>query len=310
MTLDPRFREVLARRAAARLPELWQGSVQQARDQVAQATASLPAGPYVAAVRDVVIRFDGEPAVTVRMYEPGPAPLATIVFFHGGGWVLGDLSGADPVCRALAVASGCSVASVAYRLAPEHPFPAAVDDAFAAVRHVAQHMAPGVPVVVCGDSAGGNLATVVARRARDLAGPAIAYQALVYPVVDHDLDRPSYHEHSAGLLLTRRDMAWFWDRYLPDVRLRSHPDASPLRAPTLAGMPPTLILVAGYDPLRDECLAYAQALRKAGVPVTVRTHDTVGHGFFRMLGIIPQSELAVREIATEVRRALGAPVAG
>ena len=250
---------------------------------------SLPAGPELPHVVDDVFAGPAGP-VPVRVYsaETG-TPDPALVHFHGGGWVLGDLDSGDAFLRTLVVETGYTVISVDYRLAPEHPFPAAVDDCFAALEWVASSACElGVDesrIAVGGDSAGGNLAAAVALRARDRGGPRIAYQLLIYPVTDHDLDTPSYHANASGYLLGRSGMQWFWDHYVPDVGSRMDPEASPLRAASLAGLPPAYVITAEYDPLRDEGQAYAERLRAAGVPVTLDACPGVIHGFFTMTGL-------------------------
>jgi acetyl esterase len=238
------------------------------------------------------------------VYEPVADPPATVVYYHGGGWVIGSVDDWDAACRALAVASGCRVVSVDYRLAPEHRFPAAADDAYDSFVWVSENLAAGRPVVVAGDSAGGNLAAVTALRARDEGGPAIALQALVYPVVDHDFATGSYDEYAdAGLILNRAEMVWFWDHYLPDQAERSHPHASPLRAGDHSGLPPAYVLIAEYDPLRDEGLAYAAKLEAAGVPVTVRRFDDQIHAFFGLVNLMESADEAVAEVGATIRAA-------
>src|SRR6185312_790047 len=232
---------------------------EEARAGVEANTAIIPAGPAMESVRDIVIpsQAGGLPA---RVYSPSAKAPGVVIYYHGGGWVVGSLDGWDPAVRALAAASGCDVVSVDYRLAPEHAFPAAADDAYDALVWVASAsgLAAGRPVVVAGDSAGGNLAAVSALRARDFGGPPIALQVLVYPVVDCDLDRRSYHEYGGDeLILNRRDMVWFWDHYAPDPATRANPYASPLRASSLSGLPPAYVVTAEHDPLRDEGFAYA-----------------------------------------------------
>jgi acetyl esterase len=206
----------------------------------------------VASVRDIVIpgQAGGIPA---RVYSPAPDAPGVVVYYHGGGWVLGSADQWDASVRALTVASGCDVVSVDYRLAPEHVFPAATDDAYDALVWAAGSLANGRPLVVAGDSAGGNLAAVSALRARDTGGPSLAFQVLVYPVTDYDLDRKSYHQYDGTeFIVNRRDMAWFWDHYVPDPAARANPYASPLRANDLAGLPPAYVVTDEHDPLRDE----------------------------------------------------------
>jgi acetyl esterase/lipase len=230
--------------------------------------------------------------LALRLYAAATGrALPLLVYFHGGGWVIGNLDSHDDVCRRLAQASGCLVASLDYRLAPEHRFPAAVDDAWAALQWIAAHAAElgGDParIAVGGDSAGGNLAAVMALRAAERGGPALAFQLLVYPVLDCDFARPSYLAHGEGYVLTRKGMEWFWNHYLPDAAARRDPDASPLHAASLAGQPPALLLLAGLDVLADEGEAYAERLRAAGVPVTVKRYADAIHGFLGMTVTAP-----------------------
>jgi acetyl esterase len=231
-----------------------------------------------------------------------------LVYFHGGGWVIGSIETHDALCRELTMEAGVVVVSVEYRLAPEHKFPAAADDAYAAVRWVAQHAAElGIDparIGVGGDSAGGNLAAVVALQARDLGGPPLALQLLIYPITCDDLGTPSYVENAEGYMLTRADMAWFWSQYLSDPAQGDDPRVSPLRAGDLSGLPPAFILTAEYDPLRDEAEAYAARLEQAGVPVRMRRYDGMIHGFLRRLTLLDQGRVALDEVAKGIRDAL------
>jgi acetyl esterase len=249
--------------------------------------------------------------VPVRVYvpttEPGPRP--AIVYFHGGGWVIGDLETHDGVCRSLAAASGLTVVSVDYRLAPEHPFPAPLEDCQAAVRWVADNAAEldvdPARLAVGGDSAGGNLAAVVAREAA-ASGPALGFQLLVYPVCDGTLARPSMTENAEGYFLTAPMMGWFWGHYM-GTRDWTDPLASPLHCPdeALAGVPPALVITAEFDPLRDEGEAYAERLRAAGVDVTATRYDGMIHGFFSMGDFVPDGKAAIDQAAEALRGALG-----
>jgi acetyl esterase len=268
--------------------------------------AMIPAGPDLESVRDIVIpsQAGGMPA---RVYSPSASAPGLVVYFHGGGWVVGTLDGWDASVRNLAAASGCDVVSVDYRLAPEHVFPAAADDAYDALVWAASAagLAAGRPVVVAGDSAGGNLAAVSALRARDFGGPSIALQVLVYPVVDCDLDRRSYYECDRDeLILNRRDMVWFWDRYAPDPAARANPYASPLRASSLSGLPPAYVVTAEHDPLRDEGFAYADRLRAARVPVEHRHYGSQIHAFFTFTGVLDDADKAVTEAGSMIRSAV------
>ena len=267
ISVHPQAQQILDGKAASGAPPLWELSPDEGRAMVEANNAMIPAGPDLESVRDIVIpsQAGGLPA---RVYSPSSAAPGLVVYYHGGGWVVGTLDSWDASVRGLAIASGCDVVSVDYRLAPEHGFPAAADDAYDALVWAASAAGPaaGRPIVVAGDSAGGNLAAVSALRARDVGGPPIALQVLVYPVVDCDLDRRSYHEYDGDeLILNRRDMTWFWDHYAPDPAARVNPYASPLRAADLSGLPPAYLVTAEHDPLRDEGFAYADRLRASRV---------------------------------------------
>jgi acetyl esterase len=259
-------------------------------------------GPDVDTVRDVAIPGPAGP-IPARIYRPA-GPLATILYLHGGGWVVGTVDIFDAFARMLADESHCKVISLEYRLAPEHPFPSAVEDARAALQWVAIEELEG-PLVVCGDSAGGNLATVCARLARDEGGPAIAMQLLAYPVVDHGFDTDSYREQADNPLMGRNDMAWYWDLYAPSAVDRERPEASPLRAADLTGLPPAYIVVAAHDPLRDEVLAYSRRLKDAGVTVIERHYGDQAHGFLTMVNFLPVADAAVAEIGEMLRSRFG-----
>ncbi|MBZ5607544.1 MAG: alpha/beta hydrolase [Acidobacteriia bacterium] len=247
--------------------------------------------------------------IPIRVYTPEPdAPRAGLVYFHGGGWVIGDLDTHDVPCRAIARRSGAVVVSVDYRLAPEHKFPAAVTDCYAATVWVSENAARlGIdPQRICvgGDSAGGNLAAVVALKSRDEKGPAIALQAMVYPVTDlSSFDTDSYQEFAQGYQLTRTMMDWFRDLYLGSAEDGRSAHASPLLARDLRGLPPAVILTAECDPLRDEGEAYAKRLKDAGVPVASTRHAGMIHPFFSLAGAVPQALEAYQQIADVVRAA-------
>jgi acetyl esterase len=236
-----------------------------------------------------------------RLYRPDDAePVATVVYLHGGGWVTGDLEYSDPLCRHLAADAACEVLSVDYRLAPEHPFPAPLEDAFGALSWAARELASGRPLVIAGDSAGGALAAACALRARDESGPDLAGQLLVYPVLDADLARDSYTTNQ-GMVLGPQEMGWFWDHYLPDPNGRTQQSAAPLRAEALSGLPPTVLVVADLDPLRDEGLAYAARLSAAGVPVRLRHVPGLVHGFLRFSARVDAAAAEAPAIAAELR---------
>jgi acetyl esterase len=263
--------------------------------------------------------LNGEPDALGRvenLFAPGPAgdvPLRlyasehaglrpALVYFHGGGFVFGNLDTHDAVCRALAKASGAVVVAVDYRLAPEHKFPAAVDDSYAATKWVAANAERlGIDasrIAVGGDSAGGNLATVIAMRCRDAGGPALAAQVLIYPVTDvSTFETGSHRELAEGYFLTRAGMEWFTGHYLASADHKRHPEVSPLLAPNLSGLPPALIITAEFDPLRDEGEAYAQRLQQAGVPVTLTRYPGMIHGFVSMRGVLSGGRQAIQEAA-------------
>jgi acetyl esterase len=268
--------------------------------------ATVPAGPDLESVHDIVIptQAGGMPA---RLYSPSSSAPGLVLYFHGGGWVLNGIDNWDSSVRALAVASGCDVLSVEYRVAPEHVFPAAADDAYDALVWAASPagLANGRPIVVSGDSAGGNLATVSALRARDFGGPPVALQLLVYPVVDCDLDRRSYRECDGDqFILNRGDMTWFWDHYAPDPATRVNPYVSPLRAARLSGLPPVYLVTAEYDPLRDEGFAYADRLRAARVPVEHRHFGSEIHCFFSFTGALDDADKAVTDAGAAIQVAV------
>jgi len=261
----------------------------------------------------------GEPDALARvenLFSPGPAgdiPLRlyatdhvglrpALVYFHGGGFVFGNLDTHDAVCRAIAKASGAVVVAVDYRLAPEHKFPAAVDDSYAATKWVAANAERlGIDahrIAVGGDSAGGNLATVIALRCRDAGGPALAAQVLIYPVTDvSTFETGSHRELAEGYFLTRAAMEWFTGHYLASADHKRHPEVSPLLAPNLSGLPPALIITAEFDPLRDEGEAYARRIQQAGVPVTVTRYPGMIHGFVSMRGVLSGGRQAIQEAA-------------
>jgi acetyl esterase len=282
----------------------------EARESIRTRTAALGPFPDVAAVVDHRVPVSGG-EIIVRAYSPGgPGPHPALVYYHGGGWVIGDLYTHDGLCRSITNAARCTVLSVDYRLAPESKYPVAVEDSYAALLWiVANAERLGIDrrrIAVGGDSAGGNLATVMALVARDRKGPRLALQVLIYPVTDHDLDTRSYRENATGYVLTREGMRWFWNHYLAREAQGREPYASPLRASSLAGLPPALIITAEYDPLCDEGEAYAARLRDAGVPVTLTRYPGMFHGFVRMTNILDKARTALDEIASSVQKAFAA----
>lgn len=281
MPLDPGLEAALTQMAQAGGPTLREGGVEQGR-QMMQMMAMLDGEPVeVARVEDLTVAG----SIPARLYGPADGTNHPIlVWYHGGGFVIGDLDTADPTCRKLAAATGAVVVSVDYRLAPEHPFPAAADDCLAALRWVVDHATDlgGDPtrIAVGGDSAGGNLAAVTALAARD-AGIDLRYQLLVYPVTDCTMSSASYDTNGQGYLLTADSMDWFIGHYLSGGDAKD-PRVSPLFADDVSGTAPALVLTAEFDPLRDEGEAYAERLRDAGVDVELRRFDGQVHGFFAL----------------------------
>ncbi len=307
MPLDTQVQTILEQMQAPGQPALSDLGVNEARTLTEQMAALVREREAVAEVRDLTVPGPAT-EIPVRVYRPTAGTLPGLVWFHGGGWVIGNLESTDPICRSLAARAGCLVISVDYRLAPEHRFPAAVEDVYAATRWAAEHGPElGLDVdrlAVGGDSAGGNLAAVVALLARE-GGPRLAYQLLVYPVTDLRGQYRSYEENGEGYLLSTRDMRWFEGHYLGSEGDRDDPRVSPLLAPTHAGLPPALIVTAEYDPLRDQGEAYGEKLRAAGVPAEVRRYEGMIHAF---LGLpVDGARVALQEIAGRLRSALAAP---
>ena len=296
--LEPGIQKILDGMNALEGPPAHEVPVEQARAGHEQETEQLGGpGEEVGAVRDVEIAGAAGP-IPVRIYEPLAPAAGVIAYFHGGGWVVGSIESFDTSCRALANASGAIVGSVGYRLAPEHPFPAALEDCVAATKGLADLQA-GEPIAVAGDSAGGNLAIAVARRLRD----RVRVQALIYPVADAGLNTPSMRDFKERYGLTAAGLQRYWNLYL-DGADGFPPDASPLRAGDLAGLPPTFVLTAEFDVLRDEGEALVQKLREAGVDVTHRRYDGVIHGFWRWMKATPKTREAIDEVGAALRREL------
>ncbi len=307
MPLDPQVRDYLAKMAALRLPGFHTMPPAESR-RLFQMVRAMGARPEP--VAEAVDRLLGGsiPARSYLPIGPAPGPRPALVYYHGGGWVLGNLETVDGLCRSLANASGCVVVSVDYRLSPEAKFPAAVDDCYEAARIVAAEAGsfgvdPG-RVAVGGDSAGGNLAAAVALRARDRGDLPLALQWLVYPILDFAFDTRTYCDHAEGFGLTREMMIWYWDQYLARPEDGGHPLASPMRAADLSGLPPALVMTAECDVLRDEGEAYAARLIAAGVAVDLRRCAGQIHGFLQMGDVVDAARDAVRDAARALRVAL------
>lgn len=307
MPVDPQAQALLDQFVALGGQALSSMSVPDAR-RAMEVLAAMRAAPPP--IQSAVDRRIPGPAgeIPVRIYTPtAPAPLPLLVYFHGGGWVLGGIDTHDGVCRELANGAGCVVVSVDYRLAPEHKFPAAAEDCYAATQWTAAHAAElgadAKRLAVGGDSAGGNLAAVVPQMARDRGGPPIIFQLLIYPATDAAFDTPSYRDNAEGYLLTTGDMRWFWNHYLNSPADAANSVASPLRAKHLTGLPAALVITAEFDPLRDEGEQYARQLEEAGVPARLTRYDGMIHGFFGMSSMMDKAKAAVQEACANLRLA-------
>jgi len=315
MSLDPQAREFLDALLAANVPPVFLLTPEQARQRMLLLSNFGPQ-PEMDEVRDLTIDGPaGSRSLSVRVYRPlGFSHLPAVVFCHGGGWVTGGLDTHDGVCRWLATALDRAIVSVDYRLAPEHKYPLALDDVQAAVDWTRQHSAelgstPG-PVVIAGDSAGGNLAAATALRDRNrvrsgTAGNGIALQILLYPVLDHELATTSMREFADGFLLTRDAMACFWRHYLPDAAAGDEPEASPLKCPDLSDIAPAVVVTAGFDPLRDEGEAYTTRLATAGVRTRLLNYPGQIHDFLRRTHLFDQARVAfddIRDAVAELAR--------
>ena len=305
MPLAPEYQAMLAQLAEQPGPAITELSATEAREVYRMMR---PVDESIA-VGSVTNRTAPGPAgdIALRIYAPaGAGPFPVFVNFHGGGWVIGDLDTADAACRGLCNAASCVVVSVDYRLAPEHAFPAAVDDAYAATCWAAEHQAElngNGRLAVGGESAGGNLAAICCLKARDESGPDIDFQLLLYPVVDADMTRGSYIENGEGYVLETGTMHWFWDHYCPEAE-RANPHASPLRAASHANLPPALVVTAEFDPLRDEGELYAEALRGAGGVAEARRYDGLVHDFFATAQLFDASRGPFDEVCGLLRDAL------
>jgi acetyl esterase len=312
-TLAPDINALISLASRARSDSLAEGTDPVAARAQRRAEAAVVAErPRIEMARVEAVDIPGPAGpIAARLYvpaTPGEGPLPLLVYFHGGGWVIGDLETHDSPCRFLAAHSGAQVLAVDYRLAPEHPFPAAAEDAFAAYLWASAEAGRlGIDparIAVGGDSAGGNLAAVTCLTARDEGAPPPAMQLLIYPVTETGRELPSREDLGEGFLLTRRDMAYYEDRYLPPGTDRNDPRVAVLQAEDLSNLPPAYVAVAGFDPLRDEGLAYAERLRDAGVPVGLRLHPGLVHTFVNLTAISPTSREAMLEACGALRMGL------
>jgi acetyl esterase len=305
MPLDPQVKLILEEDAARNLPAYNELPPPAARKQMLDLAPPVDHMLMTERVVDQKISGPGGKIPTRLYYPKGDSPFAVVVYFHGGGWVIGNLDTHHALCHALSKSSGCLVVAVDYRLAPEYRYPAAVEDAYVATCWIAENaetiQADAHRIAVLGDSAGGTLATVVAMMARDHGKPHIALQVLVYPITDYNFNTPSYLKNADGYMLTRDLMKWFWNHYLENEDFADNPYVSPLRADNLSHLPEALILTAEYDPLCDEGEAYAKRLLESGVKVKLSRYDGMIHGFFRMTARVDQARKALDEVSRMLR---------
>jgi acetyl esterase len=307
--LDPQVAVLLKQMVDMKMPEMHTLGAKAAREFFNTSYKLVAGKPEkVSKVEDMkILGPAGE--IPIRVYTPeGKGPFPVFVYIHGGGFVLGNIVLGDNLCRSIANRASCVVVSVEYRLAPEHKYPAAVDDSYAAIKWVAKNAnrinADPTRIAVGGDSAGGNLSAVVSLRARDEGEKFPMYQVLMYPATQMDMHTTgSLSQFSDGYFLTAGDMIWFGEQYFEKNQDRRIPYASPLLAPNLSKLPPALIITAGFDPLRDEGEAYGEKLKKSGVPVKISRYAGMIHGFLSMDGVISKAKDAIDEIGTSLSAA-------
>ena len=306
MPVDPQVAELLQQFTLLEVPYINTLNPPEARELTAKLRGKTLNPEPVAVVENRTIPGPGG-NIPIRIYRPNSSkPLPVVVFFHGGGWVIGNLDWLDDMCRAYANGVECVVVSVDYRLAPEHKFPAAVEDAYAATLWVANNTnlinGDRDRIAVVGDSAGGNLATVVALMAREKGTPPLIYQVLIYPATHYNTETESYQKYGNGdYRFTKAEMVWFWQHYLRTDADGQNPYASPLLAEDLSNLPPALIITAEYDMLRDEAEVYADRLQSAGVPVTLKNYDGMIHGFLGFARVVDVGQKAIADIAAQLR---------
>ena len=306
MPVDPQVQILLDQMASVGMPPLNQMPVEQARMMYVNMGLTATPIPTHKVENRTIPGLAGD--IPVRIYTPTEGTLPVLVYYHGGGWVIGDLETHDNTCRDLANQAQCIVVSVDYRLAPEHKFPAAAEDCYAATKWVAENgasiNADASRLAIGGDSAGGNLAAVVSLMARDRGGPHIIYQMLIYPATDYFIPGTnSIRENGEGYFLTRDDMVWFWNHYSTSEEDANNPYMAPLRAKDLHNLPSALVITAEYDPLRDEGEMYATRLQEAGISVTATRYNGMIHGFFGMTDILDQGKAAMAEASAALRSA-------
>ena len=311
MALDAIVKGLLDQMAADPMPKLWEVPPAQGREMYRMMAQALePQGIAIGKIENTYFIGPSGDQIKVRVYSPvagGSAALPALVFFHGGGWVIGDLETHDALCRTLTNETGARVIAVDYRLAPEHKFPAAIDDSYAAVKWVEANASTlGVDanrIAVAGDSAGGNISAVVCQMAKRQGGPHIVFQLLLYPVTQMHANTGSMKSFAEGYFLEKQAMDWFFDQYASPGTDPNDWRISPLTASDLSGLPRAYVVTAGFDPLRDEGKAYADKLNHAGVAAVYIDYPGMVHGFFNMSGVVPQSREAISAAAKALRKA-------
>lgn len=309
MALDEATTAFLALMGKVGAPPIHEMTPREARALGSSLAELYGEGPEMHHVADLTAPAKDGHVIPLRLLRPVARPRGIIVYYHGGGWTMGSLPEFEALGRVLAHRTDCAVVLVDYRLAPEYRYPTAADDAWDALTWVHAHLddlvGRQVPVIVAGDSAGANLAAVVARRARDAGEPKIAMQVLACPVADCDLDNRTYLDPANQLILSRDTMAWFWNHYAPDEAVRKDPDISPARASSMAGLPTAVVLIAEHDVLRQEGEEYVDQLRAAGVTVDSKVFEGQMHDFFVFVNVLPGSAEGVSYVAAAIDRHLG-----
>ncbi|MXP24429.1 alpha/beta hydrolase fold domain-containing protein [Gordonia sp. HNM0687] len=288
MALDEATSAFLAQSAEAGAKPLYEMTPAEVRAMNDGFIELIGPGPDMTEVEDVDIPTADGQSIGVRVLTPSDSPAGVLIYFHGGGWVVGTRDQFDTLARKVAAGTNCIVVLPEYRLAPENVYPAAADDAWDVTRWTAQRF-PDRPLLVGGDSAGGNLAAIVSQRSVREGGPDIGLQVLIYPVTDSDTDNATYRDPANQLMLDAKSMVWFWDLYAPDAASRANWDASPLQG-DVTGVAPAVVLIAEHDVLRAEGEAYAQKLADAGIPVQSKVFEGQMHGFFQFVNILPGSD--------------------
>ena len=308
MALDSQIQEIINQTKAANNPPLSSQTLKEIREAPHRLKLLAIESESVAEITNLSIPGEGG-AISIRLYHPSrKQPLPMLIYFHPGGYVKGDIESHDPLYRAMANSAEVIVIAVDYRLAPEHPYPAALEDGYSALKWAEEHGRDygGDPkrIAVGGESSGGNLAAALAILARDRGGPHICYQALIYPPLDYTNSLPSHKEFREGYLLDEDSILWYASQYVPEGVEKASPLISPLFVENVEGLPPTLLLTCGYDPLRDEGEAYADKLKKDGIPTKYHCYKGMAHGFFQLSGVVDEGRRAITSVGNALKAAI------